>query len=271
MLKNIVKKNRLLFKLSLNWQDSRLTKNFSNELNEQELKYLNEIKEKGVVAIPNFLSKEECELLINDFEKLDEKYAWYGEDKRIFGIEHLSENFKKIFHDNQMCKRIAQAYLHDDVILQTTMAAKLEPKENVKYGSGGGWHRDSFSRQFKAIVYLNDVSIDNGPFMYIHGSHTLENIKKIIDGLKGHIPGDYRYSNEEIKKAQEILNEKITYYTAPAGTLVLADIRGLHTGMPIKSGVRYSMFNYYISKTTHKPNNVIEQLAQKNINLKSKE
>ena len=61
------------------------------------------------------------------------------------------------------------------------------------------------------------------------------------------------------------MDEEITYFTAPKGTLVLADVRGLHTGMPIKKGHRYSVFNYYIAKSSHQPNNEIEKLAKDNL------
>lgn len=270
MVKNIIRNSRLLFKLALEYRELKLNKNDS-ALSSEELQYLQQLEENGVAVIPNFFSEEECQILIDDFENIDKKYAKLGEDKRIFGIEHLSESFKKLFHDNQMFKNIGKAYLGDEVVLQTTMAAKIEPKEGEIYGSGGCWHRDSFSRQFKAIVYLDDVEIDNGPFMYVHGSHKMKNIKKVIDGLDDHSPGNYRYTDKEFEKCKDILGEDITYYTAPKGTLLLADIRGLHTGMPIKKGHRYTIFNYYIAKSSHQPNNIIEQLAQKNLDLKNNE
>ncbi|WP_051488697.1 phytanoyl-CoA dioxygenase family protein [Aliarcobacter lanthieri] len=261
MLKNIIKSNKYLFYLALCYKESKLKKIIN--LNVKEKEYLEMLLKDGVVVIPNFFSEEQCKEMINSFEEIDEKYAkFYDNDKRIFGIEKLSEVHRKLFYNEEFFKKIGEAYLSDELILQTTMAAKIIAQDNQNYGSGGGWHRDSFSRQFKAIAYLDDVKMENGPFMYIKGSHTLKNIKNILFKLKNHKPiSNFRYTNEEIEECCKILNKEITYFTAPKGTLVLADIRGLHTGMPIKEGHRYSVFNYYIAKSFHQPNNNIEKLA----------
>ena len=47
-----------------------------------------------------------------------------------------------------------------------------------EYGSGGSWHRDSYLRQFKSLIYLNDVTDENGPFQVLTDSHKTEQIKK---------------------------------------------------------------------------------------------
>lgn len=261
MLKKIIKNNKFLFTKALEYKELKLNKRI-NSLSDDEKIILEELFENGVVAIPNFFTEDQCKEMIESFEKIDEKYSkYYKNDKRIFGIEKLSLSHKNLFFENKMFKRIGESYIGDELILQTTMAAKITANDDEKHGSGGGWHRDSFSRQFKAVSYLEDVSINNGPFMYIKGSHKMENIKKVIYGLKKHTPGNYRYSNEEIEEIQKILNEEITYFTAPKGSLILVDIRGIHTGMPIKEGHRYSVFNYYIAKSSHQKNNNIEQLA----------
>jgi len=58
-----------------------------------------------------------------------------------------------------------------------------------------------------------------------------------------------------------ILNAEISYIVAPKGSLVLADTRGLYTGMPIEKDCRCSIFNYNIAKSSHQVNNNIEKLA----------
>ena len=266
MMKEIIKNNKYLFNLALSIKEAKLKQNVNN-LNIQEVEYVEELRKNGVVAIPNFFSEAECRDMITSFEQLDEKYAKnYENDKRVYGVEHLSEIHKKLFYDNEMFKRVGEAYIGDELILQTTLASKIIPDETSKYGSGGGWHRDSFSKQFKAIAYLDDVSMNNGPFMYIKGSQTMKNIKKIIFELNGHKPcSNFRYTEKEIEEVKNLLKEEVTYFTAPKGTLLLADIRGLHTGMPIKDGHRYAVYNYYIAKSYHQNNDSIEQLAKNNL------
>lgn len=261
IIKNLVMRNKYLFSLALTFKESNLKKDSSN-LSDQELTYLKDLEDYGVAVIPNFYTEDECKNMIDSFESLDEKYAnFYGNDKRIFGIEKLSDIYKKLHHQNEMFKKVGEAYVGDELILQTTMAAQINADKNATFGSGGGWHRDSFSRQFKAIAYLSDVSIDNGPFMYIKKSHKMENIQKVIFKLKGHTPpSNYRYSEDEINIIQDLIGEEITHFVAPKGTLVLADIRGLHTGMPIKDGQRNAVFNYYIAKSFYQEDNNIEKL-----------
>lgn len=261
MLKKIIMNSKHLFSTALTIKEVMLKKNSIN-LQKNEQAILDELFENGIAVIPNFFSKDECNKMIDVFNAIEHRHATFRyNDKRVFGIQYLSSIHKKLFHDNQMFKKTGEAYIGDELVLQTTMAAKIVAQEGLKLGSGGGWHRDSFSRQFKAVTYLSDVSIDNGPFMYIKGSHKMKNIKIVLHGLKEHIPiSGYRYTNQEIEKIQSILGEKITYYTAPKGTLILVDTRGLHTGMPIAKGLRYSVFNYYIAKSFQQINSEIEQL-----------
>ena len=52
---------------------------------------------------------------------------------------------------------------------------------NIKYilngkGSGNGWHRDELFYKYrytKAMIYLNDVNLNNGPFQYLEKSHKI--------------------------------------------------------------------------------------------------
>ena len=87
-------------------------------------------------------------------------------------------------------------------------------------------------------------------------------ILKVLKELKNKKKAnDPRYTNEEIEEILKICNQEITRFTAPKGTLVLADIRGLHTGMPIQKGHRYAIFNYYIAKKSWTGNSNIDKLA----------
>ncbi|UTJ07344.1 phytanoyl-CoA dioxygenase family protein [Arcobacter roscoffensis] len=261
MIKKIIKSNKSLFFMALKFKENKLKPR--EKIEEPLNNYLQTLYKDGVVVIPDFFTEEECKNMIDAYESIDKKYVkYYENDKRIFGIEKISPIHKRLFHDNNDFKKIGEAYLGDDLVLQTTMAAKITTDNNQKFGSGGSWHRDSFSRQFKAIAYLSDVEMSNGPFMYIKGSHTLKNIKKVLFKLRNHKPiSSFRYNDDEIKECCKILDSEISYFTAPKGTLILADIRGLHTGMSIEEGHRYAVFNYYIAKSFHQTNNNIEKLA----------
>jgi len=265
MIKKYIKNYKLLFTSVLYIRDF-LPKFYSSpSSNEEYQEILRKLKEDGIVVIPNFYTHDECNEMVDEYEKLQSEYGKnFRNDRRVFGIERLSETFRKYHFSANLPRDIGAEYLGDELVLQTTMAAKITPDPSTALGSGGGWHRDSFSRQFKAIAYLDDVGMDNGPFMYIKGSHKLKNIKRVVFGLKDHTPGDYRYSQQEIEQIITLLDSPISYFTAPKGTLILADVRGLHTGMEIKRGHRYAIFNYYIAKSFHQKDSSVESLASSN-------
>jgi hypothetical protein len=257
-----LKENKTAFSMGLKLKDAQLHPS-DIKLDADEKKIYEDLLRDGVVAIPGFYTDEECEQMIADYEAVDEKYAkYYDNDRRIFGMEKHSKAVKKYHHDNVLAKNIAEAYLGDEVVIQTTMIGKIVPDDNVVEGSGGCWHRDSFSRQFKAVAYLSDVDITNGPFQYIKGSHKLEEIQKVLFNLdNGKKANDPRYSDDDIEKILKMCNQEITRFVAPKGTLVLADIRGLHTGMRIEEGHRYAIFNYYIAKKSWQGDSNIDKLA----------
>ncbi len=263
MISRYIKKNKYLFSLALTIKEKS---NEAPKLKNKHAKLLATLRSDGVVALPSFFNEQECKELINAYTGIDDKYVRTEKnDRRVFGIHTLSTPHKKLFHDNELFKEIGEAYLGEEAVLQTTMAAKITPDRNVEFGSGGGWHRDSFSRQFKAVAYLNDVDINNGPFQYIKGSHKMSNIKKVLFSLpKRKNANDARYSESEIDTICNICNQEITKFVAPKGSVILADVRGIHTGVPIETGYRYSIFNYYIAKSFHQKNNTIEKISNLN-------
>ncbi len=262
---NNIKKNKYIFSIALLLKSIN-PKKYKTNLNKEGDRALKSLKNDGVAIIENFFSDEQCKELIDIFERKEKKHSKkILNDKRIFGINHLSDLHNKIFTNEPFFKDVAKAYLGEEVILQTTMAAKITARKSVKHGSGGGWHRDSFSRQFKAVIYLNDVSIDGGPFQYIKGSHKLKNIIKVLLKLNRNYAANYpRYSSEDIEKIKLICNQKTSELVAPKGTLILVDTRGIHTGKIISSGSRYSLFNYFIAKSWHQSESNIEKLDKKN-------
>jgi hypothetical protein len=81
------------------------------------------------------------------------------------------------------------------------------------------WHRDpEDSRLIKAFLYVRDVDDESGPFEYILTSH-----RSLFDLCS---PGRYLPAD----KYDQLPPEKHKRFTAPAGTLVLANTSGLHRG-----------------------------------------
>jgi len=266
MLISAIKRNKYLFSLGLLCKGFKANR-IKVKLDDKGRTALASLKQDGVAVIPDFFTAEQCTDFIDVYNSIHlDSSITKSNDKRIFGIQHLSALHKQLFTNEHFFQDVAEAYLGEEVILQTTMAAKITATEDAEYGSGGCWHRDSFSRQFKAVVYLNDVTLEGGPFQYIKGSHKLGSIFKVLFNLnrKGE-PNNSRYNQAEITKIENICNQKATPLLADRGTLILVDIRGIHTGKLITKGSRYSIFNYYIAKSWQQEGNEIELMDNNNI------
>jgi len=271
-IKNWLKINRFTFSLALMVREfiiPALLRRPRNKLNRDDKFFLNQLKKDGIVVIPNYFSEDECVIMKSEFDKYVDNHSIYCKENeyRIFGIEKLSKEVKKIFTNDLTSWKICEEYLGEKMSLQSTMMAKIAFKKDVRYGSGGSFHRDSYSKQIKSIAYLTDMTDENGPFMYIKRSHRMSNILKAIFLLKKEGgAGNFRYSDSEINSTQKILQEDISYFPCTKGTLVLADIRGLHTTRYLKSGEAYSIFNYYIASFDDRKDSEINKISNEKKN-----
>jgi len=163
------------------------------------------------------------------FDEIHSNHAMYcrENENRVFGMNKLSDDVDEIFSKNKLAFDVCEVYLKEKMVLQTTMSARIDYCETSKYGSGGSWHRDSFSSRIKSFAYLTDMDEQNGPFMYIKGSHKKSDIIKLIlnhDRVNGN-PSSNRYTDLEMESLIEDLGYEISYFPCPKGTLVLAVIR----------------------------------------------
>lgn len=212
---------------------------------------INEIKTNGFYVINNFYSKEECKNLINEVDNVinirkKNNTLWedpYSSDKRCFGAEDESIMIAKFFN-NKYCQALADNFYGAKMLCSNTLAGRIEFKKG-NIGSGQGWHRDCNHLGFKAMVYLTDVEMKDGPFQILTGSHKTKSILKNIDvnkydGVK------LRFKNEEINNLIKLKVNKIKTFTATAGTIIFFDTSTLHSGRPLgEGGLRYALTNYY--------------------------
>lgn len=211
----------------------------------KNLEIVSDLRVKGFSVVPDFIPGELCDSLVCAFDSIEDRAKAYENDRRIFAVERCSPMHRLVFSDSDFIKGIGEQYLGASQDLLATMAAKLYASPE-SFGSGGGWHRDSFLPQFKSICYLSDVSDENGPFEYVVGSHTLANKLKYEFLAKtrsqAHSP---RYSQESVDEYLSVVGAESKVFAAPKGTLIVCDTSGIHRGRPISEGVRYAVTNYY--------------------------
>lgn len=215
----------------------------------QYKKIVNTLNEEGIFIEENFLTKEKCKEYI---EKIDHCIAeksnniWVdleGSDHRVYFINELEKSFNDFLY-NKKILTVLKNYLGIKNPCGMLLGAKIKYVKHNK-GSGDGWHRDSpVTNQFKTICYLNDVSINNGPFQYIKKSHRKKDVLKSIFN-KFFRPGAYRFSDNEIDLYLKQNKKSITSFTANAGSLAYVDTKGIHRGMPLEEGYRYVLFCYF--------------------------
>lgn len=215
--------------------------------------------EKEFVSMSScFLLKEEIDMLLSN----PSIKVWrddFNSDNRIYGFESVSKWLKKSVDISQIMT-LGEQYLGKKITEYFVLGARLEAKAGNP-GSGGGWHRDSaFSHQYKAIIYLDNVEPSNGPFEYITGSH--RNLSKWFSFPNTRL-NQTRYHENEIGNKAKRLAVSIT---APIGSVIFVDTRGVHRGKPIKTGKRYALTFYFY---THKiPGHIKSQLNIANTILK---
>ena len=227
--------------------------------NKIHMDYLKQLNEKGIITIPEYLSKDNCKKIIKNIENnmlepsikvVNNGGEGIKGDFRIFKFE---KNCKDTLHfsEDKFIKKIVSKYFGKKLISHFTVAGKVVYKEGLKSNSGGDWHKDSEDKSLKAMIYLSDVNVNNGPFSIITNSKKLNIarrpgsynlITKIIMFLKGLPSTPPRFSDSDIKKNK---NLKIKTITAKAGTLLIFDGNFTHRGEIIKNGKRYSLTNYY--------------------------
>lgn len=220
------------------------------------------LKKNGYVVLENYFNNEFCSRAISSIkEKINsldsDKVSSFGAggDIRLFKFENIS-NEAIFFSDDQFLNEIGNKYTGKKLSTHFVLAGKLEFSEAAKTSSGGGWHRDSDGIQFKAMVYLNDVKSNNGPFLFVPNSKKIdakrEPIKKLNSllfyikrFLKYQKIRDPRYSEYSISNFLKLSKQTPIEISAPKGSVVLFDSSYIHRGKIIQNGVRYSLTNYY--------------------------
>jgi hypothetical protein len=119
---------------------------------------------------------------------------------------------------------VAQSYLQAqpivDVVAMWWNVASPRPDK----GAAQYWHFDMDRiKWLKFFVYLTDVGPENGPHSFVEGSHR-------SGGISGSLlkKGYSRLTDEEV--SGNYSPDKFIEFTAPRGTVIAEDTRGLHKG-----------------------------------------
>ena len=207
---------------------------------------LHEVVSTGFATIPGFLTSDQCSQAVAEIDGALVEFpdhVHHGADQRLFGFEKVSPAgaaFSQLMPWDDM----ASEYASEPSETMFVMANRISSGSSE--GSGGGWHRDGFARELKAMVYLTDVTTDNGPLQIVRGSHVTDAIYG--DMKTGGIGAlQNRITNEQVRRVLSGA-DRAQAITAKAGTAIIFDTSAIHRGMPVVAGTRYAM-TVYISAT----------------------
>ena len=198
------------------------------------------IKKNGYYMIKNYYSLEQCNHILNDIQNIPQHKINFGEgkDMRIPNFENISQGAYKFLHDDFLLN-IGNNLLNEkvDKIKKRCQLGIL--KHNIgNECSGGGWHVDNHNPQFKALLYLTNVNLNNGPFAIINPPLT----------SKDYIPISQEKNTRFDDKIEEDYKNNIQYLTGNIGDVILVNTQNIHRGTIIKEGKRISLTNYYYDR-----------------------
>ena len=177
-----IKKIARLTKHLLDFKIRIKNKNYKHIKEKKFSVILENLNKNGYHVIPQYFSQKDCfkiqKEMRSKFNTLKKKIRLDKEksDHRLW----LSEKYIKSigrFNRDKFIKKISEEFMHTKMTILQTLANKIIYKKN-NLGSGGGWHRDNYNPEFKAILYLSDVKNNNGPFQFIENSHKVKSIFK---------------------------------------------------------------------------------------------
>ena len=203
------------------------------------------VQEQGYYRIKNFwdtkfLDKIKKETLAV-MEQSDPKKVKYPQDGRHTQVIHPLENIELTneMATNKFIQAVAAAFLNCPPALGTTNLRLSTAEKSIDAGTNM-FHKDFNSpvRLIKFFTYFNDVTMENGPFTYVHGSN-----RELP--ANPHWSSQHRWPDTAIETLYGA--DRVMNLTASYGDLLIATTNGFHKGLKLEEGSRLMLtLNYVI-------------------------
>jgi len=195
------------------------------------------IENNGYFIIKNYYSIEQCNNILNDIKNIPQNSINYGEGKdiRIVNFENYSKSAQNFLNDNFLLQIGNNLLGHKVDKIKKRCQLGILKYHSGDECSGGGWHVDNHNPQFKALLYLTNVNLNNGPFAIMSQLLTSKDYKPISKEKNTRFPD----------KIEEDYKDNIQYLTGNMGDVIVVNTQNIHRGTTIKQGERISLTNYY--------------------------
>lgn len=247
------KKSKLYYQIQRFRQINSLKPNLNHPKYKDILK---ELDTEGIVIIPDFISFDVCQGLVNDIERgfKDVKEGHYKgkfqyDEAKLIRLQDVDQMFEstKVFFENPFFDDLAKAYI-DPRAHSYRREAELRDNNEINFQQGDIYHFDDWRVRFKYFLYLTDVNENNAPFVFVKNTHKNYSWKKKknFEYESAGDTGSYgHYHPQEIRALKKIIPFEEVVCTGKAGTLIIADFRGLHKGTPLKYDRRILLNSTY--------------------------
>jgi hypothetical protein len=214
--------------------------------------YAARLAERGVVAVEGYVPADRCDQFRSEIETVlddlpsapsDADYgdlaAWDGAVVKqrsgdwdagmldVFNIDAAVPGLESFRTDPFVEQVIDEATPAGE----TYAPGNLNAYVNRSVTATRDYHADTYSGKFKSFLYLTDVPDEaHGPFSYIPGSHDQSTVRKKSTALVNRVR-DRPATDAAFYDAEEAVT-----FTAPRGTLVVANQAGYHRGIPQEPG-----------------------------------
>lgn len=233
---------------------------------------LEELEEKGIVAIPNFFSNEDCAKIREEYHRLSPEFR---KDESEIPLPHVctmnirdkrvSTWFRDLFAQNPLVRAIPTAFLNRKFNLPlearlTRIFCNQEELDLPKNGGTNNIHFDAPTRVLKAFYYLSDTDENNAALYYCLGSQKRNSLKRLLFEYKLSVRyalnrwnpehgGEYVSDGPWVKITEEEMRKhglKEAAVAVKGNTLVFANVGGFHRrGAFLKPGARETIeINY---------------------------
>jgi len=216
-------------------------------------KALRQLKDKGYVTFKSALSAQACERLLQ-FALETPAIIRPMDGETIVGAPRLAlyeaSRPQAIRYDYSTDVLLANAEVQSLMADRSILAlAEMYLEARPRFDVLSMWWHTNFHDQpdseaaqlyhfdldrlkwLKVFIYLTDVGPKDGPHSFIEGSHAQQGIPQNFLS-RGYV----RLSDEEVKAHYGA--EKEVRFTAPKGTIILEDTRGLHKGNAVSGNSR---------------------------------
>ena len=226
---------------------SSISERIITDLNLQGIAFtsLDEIfpKEKFLETMQGWVTANEKNLRSKSKKKVLLSYFIREDD--IVQLD-LRNPFFKFYLSNKIIYLVSSylGYIPQFNYLTVEKTIPIEKDSQSTYSQN--WHRDpEEKRTLKIFIYLNEVMMDNGPFVYIKNSHPSGKgaFSKVA-------PQKLPYGSypEASLISSLVKDEDLATAVGQAGTVIFCDTAGLHRGGLLFSGERIMATGFYPSK-----------------------